>query len=72
MDSKSRVLIDYIKVKYYCKKQRLTIAELADKLGVARQTIRSWSVKNTSIVNAWRLEDVLEVKTNEIFTIVEQ
>lgn len=66
MDEQKRVLLDYMKVKYHCKKNNWTIADLAKELGVTRQTIRSWSIKPTFLYNLWLLEDVLNVKTGEL------
>ena len=66
MDTEKRVLIDYMKVKYYCKKNNWTITQLAEEVGVTRQTIRSWSIVPTCIANVWRLEDALEARTGEL------
>ena len=66
MDADKRALVDYTRLKYYCKRNRITLAELAELVGVTRQTIRSWSVNSTSMANVWRLEDVLEVKSGEL------
>ena len=66
MDNEKRVLLNYIKVKYHCKKNNWTIADLAEKLGVTRQTIRSWSIKPTYLYNLWLIEDALDVKTGEL------
>ena len=66
MDEQERVFLNYTKVKYYCKKNNWTISELATKLGVTRQTIRSWSLKPTFLYNIWLLEDVLGVATGEL------
>ena len=66
MDADKRALVDYTRLKYYCKRNRITLAELAELVGVTRQTIRSWSVNSTSMANVWRLEYVLEVKRGEL------
>lgn len=66
MDADKRALVDYTRLKYYCKRNKITLAELAELVGVTRQTIRSWSVNSTSMANVWRLEDVLEVKSGEL------
>ena len=66
MDDKKRVLLDYMRVKYYCRKNNMTISDLADELGITRQTILSWSKKPTFLYNLWLLEDALQVKTGEL------
>ena len=66
MDDKKRVLLDYTRVKYHCRKNNMTISDLADELGITRQTIRSWSLKPTQLQNLWLIEDALEVKTGEV------
>ena len=68
MNEKKRVLLDYMRLKYHCKRKNLTITTLAENLGITRQTIRSWSLKPTFLYNVWLLEDALEVKTGELVT----
>ena len=65
-DSQEKVLLDYMLIKYYAKRANLTINQLSEKLGVTRQTIRSWTKKPTLIINMWMLEDILEVKSGDL------
>lgn len=65
-DTQEKVLLDYMLIKYYAKRSNLTINQLSEKLGVTRQTIRSWTKKPTLIVNMWMLEDILEVKSGDL------
>lgn len=69
MNEQDRVLLNYIRVKYHCKKNNWTIAELAEKIGVTRQTICSWSKKPTFLHNLWLIEDALGVKTGELVRV---
>ena len=63
------VLLNYDKVKYYCKKKNMTVAGLASELNVTRQTIRNWSIKPTFQYNLWHLEDVLGAEKNDLLAI---
>lgn len=65
-DTQEKVLLDYMLIKYYAKRANLTINQLSEKLGVTRQTIRSWTKKPTLIINMWMLEDILEVKSGDL------
>ena len=65
-DTQEKVLLDYMLIKYYAKRANLTINQLSEKLGVTRQTIRSWTKKPTLIVNMWMIEDILEVKSGDL------
>ena len=66
MQGQERVSLDYMKVKYYCRKKNWTMSRLACELGVTRQTVRSWCVKPTARYNCWMLQDILEVEENEL------
>ena len=64
--SKDKVLLDYMKLKYLCKKNSWTIASLAKEIGVTRQTVASWGRNGTECFNIWIIEDVFKLQKNEL------
>lgn len=57
MVTKNKTKLDEDKLKFLCKKRGLSLQELADDVGVARQTISNWCRIGTSKANIFYLVD---------------
>ena len=70
MPKKDRISSFESDIHVYRAMQRMTQQELADKIGVSRQTIiqLEWNRYNPSLLLAHDIADVFEVPIEQIFT----